>query len=94
MRLLQLFESDTLNTVTVHWAAPRRCLNSIARGDEVVVWVDVAKIEESWQQERNFYIGPGGSHNAIGDRYARFDSWFRWSLENNTPVEMSELGLN
>jgi 8-oxo-dGTP pyrophosphatase MutT (NUDIX family) len=49
---------------------------TLARGDErdrVLVWVDVGKLDAAWRASSgDFYIGPGGTGAAIGDRYADF----------------------
>jgi hypothetical protein len=60
------------------------------RGD-VLVSIDVAKVEASYSQDREFYVGPGGSGSAIGNRYDRFIQW----LEDNpnTPIDPSLIGL-
>lgn len=85
MRLFDIFESDA-PTQAIEWVVPKACRGLVERGEEVVVWADVGKIEASWRTDRNFYVGPGGTHNAIGSRYPNFGAW----LKGGKPVEMSE----
>jgi 2'-5' RNA ligase/ribosomal protein S18 acetylase RimI-like enzyme len=43
--------------------------------DEALISVDVQKFEEAWKKDQGYYVGPGGSDNAIGGRYERFQKW-------------------
>lgn len=77
-------------TKTINWIIPRRMRLYIEKGIERVVWVDLAKIDEKWKLDGNFYVGPfGKSGNPIQGRYERFDNW----IKAGEPVEMSEMGL-
>lgn len=70
---------DVKSTTVVHWrpAYP----GAVESGEDVIVWVDVAKIDASWQRETSMYIGPGGTENAIGQRYRAFGAWLRDNLD-------------
>ena len=57
---------------------------------EVLMTVDVAKVEEQWSGDSNFYVGPGGSGAAIGDRYNQFKAWL--AEHPNTPIGAPSLG--
>ena len=57
--------------------------------NEVTVWVDVAKVDQSWSLARGYHIGPGGTGAAIGGRYARFGAF----IPKGVPVWMAALGL-
>jgi hypothetical protein len=55
------------------------------------VTVDVAKVEASYSQDGNFYVGPNGSGAAIGKRYETFETWL---AENpDTPIDPPIMGL-
>ncbi len=86
MRLHDLLEAVSM---TIDWVPPRQARAAMASGSEIVVWVDVAKIEAGWRKDRDMYIGPGGTGNVIGQRYPRFDMW----MADRLPVEMSEISL-
>ena len=61
------------------------------KGD-ILVTVDVAKVEANISRDPNMYVGPGGTGAAIGDRYPRFQQWLADNPE--TPVKVSDLGWN
>jgi hypothetical protein len=53
---------------------PRRLVEVAFRkrfSDEVLVTVDVAKAENSWKHDYNFYVGPGGTGHSVGMRYQK-----------------------
>lgn len=54
----------------------------------MVVWIEVGKLDESWQQSSD-YIGAGGSGAAIGNRYEKFGEW----LVLGKPVGIPSIGL-
>ena len=84
MRLDHLFEDIEQSSMVIEWVRPR------GREDYAVVWVDVAKLDEAWARDSNFYVGPEGRLNGIKGRYPRFDAWVR----EGHPVEMSEVGFD
>ena len=47
---------------------------------------DVAKIDASWAQSKQFYIGENGTGNAIKTRYPDFKKWL--SEHPDTPIIM------
>ncbi len=53
--------------------------------DEVLVMVDVAKVDASWKRDYGFYLGPGGSGNPIGLRYQKI----RLELERNPELTLN-----
>lgn len=56
-----------------------------------VVWVDVQKVDMSWKNDGNCYVGPDGQGQSISPaRYARFGQWVRHGLA----VEMPQLGFD
>jgi hypothetical protein len=84
MHLSDLFEHSGSAPREIYWKPSNADQNAITNGDETIVWVDVAKIEAAWSSDPDFYVGPKGSHNAIGQRYDRFGEW----LKNGRIVEM------
>ena len=55
----------------------------------VPVMLDVQKVERSWQRDRGFHIGPGGTENSIGTRYDRFGEF----LKSGVPIEGPEVSI-
>lgn len=90
MHLTDLFEEDGSTAQVIRWKPSTADQGAIAAGEETIVWVDVAKIEAAWSTDRNFYVGPQGTVNAIGKRYDRFGEW----LKDGEVVEMSCLGFD
>jgi hypothetical protein len=67
---------------------PRGLLDS-----EIVVWLNVEKIDASFRKDRDFYLDGPDSKNAIGDRYARFAQWLERGIAVNPPeVHISAWG--
>jgi len=62
--------------------------------DYVLVNVDTAKLDAEWKASDppGFYVGPGGTENAIHGRYERFQKW----LKDNpgTPIEAPLISYN
>lgn len=56
---------------------------------DAVVWIDVAKLERNWCRQDK-YVGPRGSGDAIGDRYARFGEWIR----HGQPIDMIVVAID
>lgn len=54
------------------------------------VWIDIAKFDPWFQRDKGFYVGPGGSDNAIKGRYERFQEW----LKRGEPIGMPEASIN
>lgn len=67
---------------TIEWK------KSGASARDVVVQIDVAKVDASASKDRNFYVGPQGS-GGIKGRYERFSRW----MERGETVEMPEVCL-
>jgi 2'-5' RNA ligase len=63
----------------------------IPRRDEILVIVDVKKVEASYSKDENFYVGENGSGAAIGTRYQKFKQWLVDYPE--TPIDPPNLGL-
>ena len=55
------------------------------------MWIDVDKLDKSWQQDKGFYITTGGGGAVIKNRYARFGEWL---VAQKLPVEMPEVAWN
>lgn len=89
MIVRDLFEDQAAQSHVIQWMTPKACRAALEEGSEIVVWVDVAKVDASFKLDRNFYVGPKGSANAIAGRYERFGEW----LKAGEPVAMSEIGL-
>lgn len=85
MRLVDLFEEQKPGKIA--WVPPYPRL--IADGSDAIVWIDITKLDRSFQQDTGFYVGPGGE-GGIDDRYDRFGEW----LAQGIPVKMPEVGLN
>ncbi len=50
--------------------------------DDVIVWVDVCKLDSSWKNDQPYYIGPGVIGPGNGERY-KYDNFGLWlALEN------------
>jgi hypothetical protein len=60
------------------------------RERDVLVSVNVAKLDRSWSDDYGFYIGRGGSGAAIEGRYENFGQWF----EQGAPIEAPEVTIN
>jgi hypothetical protein len=60
------------------------------RKHEVLITVDVAKVEADYSQDSNFYVSPGGGGAAIGNRYKQFQQWL---IDNpDTPIDPPDMG--
>jgi 8-oxo-dGTP pyrophosphatase MutT (NUDIX family)/GNAT superfamily N-acetyltransferase len=75
--------------------APKQALlfqpKRVWKSTSLLVTVDVAKVEASYSQDGNFYVGPNGSGAAIGKRYETFETWL---AENpDTPIDPPIMGL-
>jgi hypothetical protein len=48
-----------------------------------VLWflLDVAKFDRDWSESKDFYVGPGGTGNAIKTRYPDFKKWLKENPE-------------
>jgi hypothetical protein len=77
-------------TLTLKWKEPRQAQHAIVSGAEVVVNVDVSKINSSWSKDSDHFISGPDSRNAIGRRYDNFGQW----LNKGEAIEMSEVGLD
>lgn len=67
--------------------------NETPRGmldDEVLLWLDIEKVNASFAKDRNFYVDGPSSKNAIGKRYDEFGEWLRRGI----PVNPPEVHLN
>lgn len=58
--------------------------------DSTTVVIDVEKVMQDWQRDRDFYIDGPQHGNAIKGRYERFGEW----IKDGKPVIMPELYLN
>jgi len=58
--------------------------------DYVLVTVSVEKLNDSWSTDKDYYIGPGGTLNTIGNRYNRFKEF----LQTHQPIEASRVGFD
>jgi hypothetical protein len=47
-------------------------LSNVDKRTSKLVWIKTKPFDEAFKQDRNFYIGKGGSGNSIGDRYNQF----------------------
>lgn len=58
--------------------------------EDVLVTLDVPKVDTSWRRDKTFYIEPGGG-NQLRGRYDRFAQW----LQDNpgTPIDPPDIGL-
>lgn len=60
------------------------------RPHEMLITVDVAKVEADYSKDSNFYVSPGGGGAAIGGRYKRFEQWL---IDNPTvPIDPPDMG--
>ncbi len=84
MRLLELFEETV-----IRWTPGRSSTRALESGSEVVVWIDVAKLDAAWAKDRDFYVGRGGTVSAIKGRYERFEAW----VKGGEAVEMPVVGF-
>ena len=48
---------------------------TLPRPGDRMVTVKVGPFNAAWSRDHNYYVGPGGSGAAIGDRYQRFGQW-------------------
>lgn len=76
-------------TQKIAWAVPKRCQRLVQDGDEIVIWIDVAKFDKAFARDSGFYIASGGE-GGIKNRYKDFEKW----LEQGIPVEMPEAYVN
>lgn len=58
-------------------------------GDDVLVWVDVEKINQSWAKDKDFYFDSPDHPNAIGSRVDRFGQW----ITRGEPIRAPEISL-
>lgn len=62
-----------------------------------VVYIDVQKVEEAWQNNHQQYVGPGGqfSEDAEGfvNRYERFMAFLHESVEAGGQIEVPTMSL-
>jgi len=56
------------------------------RHASVLVPVDVAKLDASWQRDDGLYIPPGGRQNVIGDRYIRAKMFIQSGQQLESPM--------
>lgn len=59
------------------------------RGYQLVL-VNTVKFDAAFKQNENFYIGPGGTENAIGQRYSHFEEY----LQTHDSMEASNVGVD
>jgi hypothetical protein len=80
------------NSAKLHMPDKREItVNKPARAkDDQLAWIDVDKFDKSFQQDKEAYVGPGGSGNAIGNRYHRFNEF----LTKNDKIDTSEVHVN
>lgn len=78
--------------VEVEWSS-KHFSAGVSDGEYVVVWVDIPKFEEMFQRDEDNYVGPGGSHNAIGNRYRDFGRWLNHDPELRRPREPGQAVL-
>lgn len=83
MNLHDLFE----NQQSVNWEIPPTARAGITSGDEIIIWVDLTKLDNSWKKDKGNYVGRGGTENAIKNRYHDFGEW----LKKGIPVQMPEV---
>lgn len=61
-----------------------------AKSDAMVL-IDINKVENAFKDLKNAHIGAGGTENAIGNRYAKFQQWLK--KNPNTPIETPEMNI-
>ena len=54
---------------------------------DVTIWIDVVKLDQSWQSDAAYYVAPGGGG---GSKYERFGSWISHATE---PVRMPHVSV-
>lgn len=59
----------TVKNVTLRW-----CRHPLDQSEDVLIWVDLTKIDFYWKSDRN-YVGPRGTGAAIAGRYHMFGKW-------------------
>ena len=59
-------------------------------GDKLVN-INVARFDNAWAQDKDMYVGPGGTANAIGNRYSRVIDFIK---DSKTAIEASEVAFN
>ncbi|MDP1985223.1 MAG: hypothetical protein Q8K23_21950 [Sulfuritalea sp.] len=60
------------------------------------VWVSVAQIEASWKENKEDYVGPGGTVAAIDGRYEKLDKWMsrgEFATAHMSQVCLDESGM-
>ncbi len=70
------------------WTEPRGG-GLVKSGKEVVVKVNIEKLDASFKKDSGFYVGRAGE-GGISGRYSRFDSW----IKQGVPIEMPEVCLD
>lgn len=83
MRYTELYEAEaqTYEVDGYTWVKP------YSNRDDVVM-IDVQKLDASFAQDTEFYVGQNGSQG-INGRYARFGEWVKREL----PINMPEVSL-
>lgn len=73
---------ETAHTMSFAWddVSPRGLLDS-----ETIVWLDVAKVDASYGQDKRFYVSGPESPNAIEGRYERFGEWLKRGIAVKPP---------
>src|SRR5690348_17291819 len=74
MLMRQIFLAESVRSPNVIQWQPARP-GSIERGEDTIVWVDIAKLDAAWRRDIENYIGPGGTGAIIGRRYPAFGEW-------------------
>ena len=61
---------------------------------DAVVWVDVQKLDTSWQHDTGYYIGAGGTGRTTKERYDQWRQWFmEWDAIEMSSVFIGENGI-
>ena len=72
--------------------AAQKFVKQVRSKDEVLVPIDPKKFDPVWKKDQGFYVGPGGSDNAIAGRYKRFEKWL--VDHPTTPIEAPIVSWN
>ena len=78
---MEVYGTHGIDLKSLKWVRPR------ASEHEMPMTVDIQKVNDSWAKDKDMYIGPGGTGNAIRNRYERFIGF----LHGGEPIEMPQI---
>lgn len=77
----------------LRWMREPRPGREAAETYDEIVWIDVAKLDQSWRHDGIYYVRPGGEPGQ-SISVARYERFGRWIADHDETIWMPHVGFN